>query len=63
MRTAVLQPFDPAEVIGVAEAPARSDRTQKQPPKHEFGREKRSLGNDPEKRSPRKAGSAPGGLK
>jgi hypothetical protein len=26
-----------------------ADRTQKQPPKHEFGREKRSIGNEPKK--------------
>jgi hypothetical protein len=39
-----------------------SDRTQKQPAKHSFGREKRSLGNEP-KPSPKKTGTAAGGRK
>jgi hypothetical protein len=37
-----------------------ADRTQKQPPKHEFGREKRSLGNDPQKRAASKVAGTRG---
>ena len=37
-----------------------ADQTQKQPPKHEFGREKRSLGNEPQKRASSKVAATRG---